>query len=241
MQSDGGASGGARSQQPGPSTRQLLIEVAQREISERGYNGVSLRSIARRAEVDPSLVRHYFGSKQNLFARAVQLEIDPAELADEVLRGSPAAIGRRTVKALLNYWDNPRTAAMPLARLSASLNSEEVARLARDEFIDGFFTAVARKVSPDYPELRAALVASQLIAMALGRYLITDPVLAACSVQDLVRIYGQTVQRYLTGPLPVDATGRDASAAGGSGPGPVRTPHRTRRPPSAPAAVRSVR
>jgi AcrR family transcriptional regulator len=180
-----------------PSTRELLLQVTQQEISEHGFNGVSLRSIARRADVDPSLVRHYFGSKQNLLAHAVRNEIDPRELADEVLRGTP----------LLGYWDDPDTAPMLLAQLSATLNSETAARGAVEDFLLIFLGAVADAVSPDHRELRASLAASQMVALAFSRYLIKDPVLAACSQQDVVRIVGRTIQRYLTEPLPVDATG----------------------------------
>jgi AcrR family transcriptional regulator len=190
-----------------PSTRELLLQVTQQEISEHGFNGVSLRSIARRADVDPSLVRHYFGSKQNLLAHAVRNEIDPRELADEVLRGTPRTVGRRVVKALLGYWDDPDTAPMLLAQLSATLNSETAARGAVEDFLLIFLGAVADAVSPDHRELRASLAASQMVALAFSRYLIKDPVLAACSQQDVVRIVGRTIQRYLTEPLPVDATG----------------------------------
>ena len=226
-----GAAGteGERGQGSTPSTRQLLIEVAQREISERGFNGVSLRSIARRADVDPSLVRHYFGSKQNLLAQAVHMEIDPNALAAEVLRGSPGAIGRRTVKALLGYWDNPRTAPMSLAQISATLNSDEFAQRTKDHFIGAFLGTIADAVSPDHPRLRASLAASQLIALAFNRYLVHDTVFAALSQQELIRIIGRTVQQYLTEPLPVDATGRDAPKNGGAKG--VKRSHRSPRSP----------
>lgn len=191
-----------RPQDETPSTRSVIVEVARREISERGYNGVSLRSVARRAGVDPSLVRHYFGSKNGLLIHAVRIDVDPRELAEEVLRGRPNAIGRRTAKVLLDLWDNPRTAMMSLARLSGSLSSEDVAASVRDEFIAAFFGALAEKVSPDHPRLRASLVGSQLIGLALLRYLVTDPALVECPQQELVRTLGRTVQRYLTEPLP---------------------------------------
>jgi AcrR family transcriptional regulator len=211
---------GVQQMKPGhvgpPSTRELLLQVTQQEISEHGFNGVSLRSIARRADVDPSLVRHYFGSKQNLLAHAVRNEIDPRELAEEVLRGTPRAVGRRVVKALLGYWDDPGTAPMLLAQLSATLNSETAARGAVDDFLLTFLGAVADAVSPDHPELRASLAASQVVALAFSRYLIKDPVLAASGQQETVRIVGRTVQHYLTGPLPVDATGGGSPRATGA-------------------------
>lgn len=227
LSDDTPAHGAENGQQSVPSTRQLLIEVAQREISERGYNGVSLRSIARRANVDPSLVRHYFGSKQSLLTQAVRLEIDPTTLAAEVLRGSDATVGRRTVKALLTQWDNPRTAPMSLTRLSGALNSEEVAQLTRDDFIGTFFGTITAQVSPDHPELRASLAATQLIGTALTRYLVKDPVIASCEQQDLIRILGRTIQRYFTEPLPVDATGGTQAARDGA----VKARHRSH-PPS---------
>jgi len=190
---------GAQQVKPRPSTRDLLLQVTQQEISEHGFNGVSLRSIARRADVDPSLVRHYFGSKQNLLANAIRTEIDPRALADEVLRGTPRAVGRRVVKALLGYWDDPGTAPMLLAQLSATLNTETAADAAVEDFLLTFLGAVADAVSPDHQELRASLAAAQVIALAFSRHLIKDPVLAACGQQEVVRIVGRAIQRLAPG------------------------------------------
>lgn len=187
------------------SMRQRLIEVTQQEISRHGFTGVSLRSIAGRAEVDPSLVRHYFGSKQNLLLQAMHVSIDSEELAADVLRGKPGGAGRRTVKVMLSLWDNPRTAAKALVRFSSALSSAEAIRLSGGTFICPFFRTIAAAVSPDQVELRAALVAGQMVGVVIGRYLVNDPFLAGSSQQDLVRIIGHSVQLYLTGPLSVDA------------------------------------
>jgi AcrR family transcriptional regulator len=215
---------GTQQVKPRPSTRDLLLQVTQQEISEHGFNGVSLRSIARRADVDPSLVRHYFGSKQNLLANAIRTEIDPRALADEVLRGTPRAVGRRVVKALLSYWDDPGTAPMLLAQLSATLNTETAADVAVEDFLLTFLGAVADAVSPDHQELRASLAAAQVIALAFSRHLIKDPVLAACGQQEVVRIVGRAIQRYLTEPLPVDATGSGSPRATGAQGHPYSSP-----------------
>src|SRR5712664_1841103 len=102
------ASGGSATESP---TRQLLLEAAKREISGHGYNDVSLRNVARGADVDPSLVRHYFGSKQNLLIAAVSAEYDVAELIAGVLRGPRHLIGQRLVKALIDLWEAPATSS----------------------------------------------------------------------------------------------------------------------------------
>jgi AcrR family transcriptional regulator len=186
--------------------RQLLIEAAQQEIFDRGYHGASLRGIARRAEADPSLVRHYFGSKDKLLLQAVQVRVDPQEFAAEILRGAPTGVGRRIVKFMLDFWEDPGS-AKSLVRLSAALDSVEIADLTKSAFVGPFFGTIAKAISPDRPELRASLAASQMFALAFSRYLLGDPALSAASHQDLIRIVGRTVQRCLTEPIPESALG----------------------------------
>lgn len=213
-----------------PSTRMAILEVARLEISEHGFDGVSIRSIARRAGVDPRLVRHYFGSKERLLLHAVQVEESgPIQLAQQLTRGSRGSIGQRTAKALLEHWDNPRTAAPYQARLAASLTNAEVARLMREEFVSVFFGALAQQYSPDRADLRAALAASQLVGLAMSRHLIEEPVLAGCPQQDLTRLMGRAIQHYLTADLAHAGTGStrstrrrgaDAGDTGRAGAGP---------------------
>lgn len=194
-----------------PAMRQVLIEAAQQEIFDRGYHGASLRGIARRAGVDPSLVRHYFGSKEKLLLQAVQVRVDPKEFAAEILRGAPGGVGRRIVKFMLGFWEDPGS-AKSLVRLSATLNSVEIADLTKDAFVGPFFGTVARAVSPDRPELRASLAASQMFSLAFSRYLLNEPALAAASHQELIRVVGRNIQRYLTEPLPESVLREEGAA-----------------------------
>jgi len=189
------------------STRQLLLESAQREISEHGYSRVSLRSVARDAAVDPSLIRHYFGSRQNLLDEAVEAEGSIGPLAARVLHGAPAAVGVRAVRALLEWWETQRTSATSLARLSASLTNADVARTVQDDLVSTFFMRIAEQVSADHQALRAELAAGQMLALAFARHLVGEPVLAAADREELVRIVGRTVQRLLTEPLATEVVG----------------------------------
>jgi AcrR family transcriptional regulator len=187
--------------------RRVILDVARSELSEHGFEGASIRSIARRAGVDPRLVRYYYGTKQQLLLQAVAVERDPRELAEEILRGSRRTLGRRTASALLEHWDNPRTAIPYRARLTASLTNDEAVGLLRDDFVAVFFGTLARAVSPDRPELRASLAAAQVIGLALCRYLVGDPVLGAAGSDELVRQMGRVLQQCLTGEL-TSAAGR---------------------------------
>lgn len=223
MQTGDSTEHSAESQQPVPSTRQWLIEVARREISERGFTGVSMRSITARANVDPSLVRHYFGSKQNLLMQAMNVSLDTEELVAEALRGTPAGVGRRTVRMLLALCDSPGTSARTLVGFSAPLSSPEHTDLGDAAYLGGLFGQIAAQVSPDRPELRASLVTAQMMALIIGRYLVHDPVMAGVGQQDLIRVVGRSVQEFLTGPLPEedgdDAPGAPGGKAAGLGAG----------------------
>ncbi|MET8278992.1 TetR family transcriptional regulator [Micromonospora sp. NPDC005174] len=185
----------------GNGIRQAILDVTRREISECGLTGVSIRSVARRVGVDPRLVRHYYGSKEQLLRHAVQVDGNPVELAEQLLGGSRRRLGRATATALLAHWDSPRTTISYRARLSASLTSDEIAELMRDEFVRAFFGTLAEGVSPDRHELRAALAASQVIGLALCRYLIDGTELSRHDRDDLARMMGRTIQHYLTADL----------------------------------------
>ncbi|MEX3770701.1 helix-turn-helix domain-containing protein, partial [Mycolicibacterium fortuitum] len=67
-----------RGRRPGqPGTRDELVATARRMFAERGYDKTSLRDIAAAAQVDPALIRHYFGSKAELFRATVGWPFEP--------------------------------------------------------------------------------------------------------------------------------------------------------------------
>ena len=95
-----------------PDTREVILKVARREFATRGYDATSLRLIAAEAEVDPALVIHYFGTKDNLFVAATGLPAGlPGALAS--LAGIPVTdFPSALVRAYLNS-STATTAATP--------------------------------------------------------------------------------------------------------------------------------
>src|SRR4051812_39019492 len=81
---------------PGDSgTREAILSAARRQFAEQGYDRTSVRGIALEAGVDPSLVVHFHGSKQQLFVRVVELPVDPAVVVAAVLGGERETTGVR--------------------------------------------------------------------------------------------------------------------------------------------------
>ena len=177
-----------------------MLAAARAAFAERGFDGATIRGIATAAGVDPALVHNYFGSKDQLFLAAIEAPADPAELLPELLAGGPDRLGEGVVRTLLTVWDGPGQAA-GLALVRSAIGNEWGARLLR-EFLS---TQVLRRVirSLDHPpaeaELRAALAASQLVGLVVGRYVVKLEPLASAAPEWLVAAVGPTVQRYLTG------------------------------------------
>jgi AcrR family transcriptional regulator len=183
-----------------PDTRDAVLTAAREAFAERGFDGATIRGIATAAGVDPALVHHYFGNKDQLFLAAIEAPANPAELLPEVLAGGRDDLGANVVRLLLRVWDGPMQPA-GLALVRSAVGNEWTAKLLREFLV----TQVLRRVvgTLDIParerEIRGALAASQLIGLVMGRYVLKVEPLATADPAWLVATIGPTVQRYLTG------------------------------------------
>jgi AcrR family transcriptional regulator len=149
-------------------------------------------------------VHHYFGTKDQLFLAAMAAPVDPADLLPQVLAAGRDELGGAVLRLLLNIWDGPMQPA-GLALVRSAVASEWGARLLR-EFL---MTQVLRRVvgtldlTAAEREARGALVASQLVGLVITRYVLKVEPLASASSESLVAAIGPTVQRYLTGDIPL--------------------------------------
>jgi AcrR family transcriptional regulator len=185
-----------------PDTREAILTAARAAFAERGFDAASIRAIATAAGVDPALVHHYFGTKEELFRATIEVPIDPAQLLPTVLVGGPEGVGERLVRTFLGVWDSP--AGTPaVALLRSAVNNEWTARLLREFLITQVLRRVLDHLDIDPAELplRGSLVATQMIGLGMMRYVIRLEPVASASVETLVAAIGPTVQRYLTGDL----------------------------------------
>jgi AcrR family transcriptional regulator len=198
----------ARGRRPGsPDTRSAILDAARTLFASGGLSGTSIRAVAAKAGVDPALVHHYFGSKDDLFVAALAPPVDPRELLAPVLALGPDGAGERVVRTLLSAWDDPEL-RLPLLGLAHSLLDPSGKLLMRDGFLKVVIGPIGVALGIDEPDVRMPLVASQLLGLIMMRYVLEVEPVASMPAEQLVGIYGPTIQRYLTGPLPLpDARG----------------------------------
>lgn len=185
---------------PGDSgTREAILAAARRSFEATGFAGTTIRGIAGAAGVDPALVHHFFGTKQQLFGAALDIPFDPVVLVAELLQDGVHGLGQRIVGTFLKTWDGGGGRSQMLALLRTAVADEQAAGSLRDFLVGAVFGPLARAVSPDRVDLRAALVAAQMMGLAVARYVVRlEPLDMACP-DELAPALGPTLDRYLTG------------------------------------------
>ncbi|MFG2056377.1 TetR family transcriptional regulator [Micromonospora sp. NPDC048930] len=178
------------------ATRAAILRAARERFAADGYDRATIRAIAAEARIDPSMVMRYYGSKEGLFAAAAEFDLRLPDLADV----PPERLGEALVRHFLDRWEGDETLAA-LVR-TASTNPVAAERMRR-VFADQLTAAVTRLGGdPAEAPHRAGLVASQILGLALTRYIVRLPPVVELDRAELTAWVGPTVQRYLTGPAP---------------------------------------
>jgi AcrR family transcriptional regulator len=178
-------------------TRRAILAAAQGEFGANGYDRATIRAIATRAGVDPGLVIHHFRNKQELFAAAHELPVNPARLFDEVARLPRHEWGEAMARAYLTVLAAPGSPAFSLLRAAAT--NADAAAMLREFIQDAAVARGAELIGGPDAELRLALAASQLIGIAVARELIGMPQLNGRDLDDIVAAVAPTIQRYVDG------------------------------------------
>jgi AcrR family transcriptional regulator len=175
-------------------TRSAILAAAREQFARNSYDKTSLRAIAADAGIDPAMIVRYFTNKELLFAAAVDLDL---HLPD--LREVPAhRRGEVFTRHFIDQWEGEdRNEALPIL-LRSAVTHEGAARHLREIFATQVRRIVARVSAPADAEARAGLVSSQLLGLAMARYVLRLPGVADIAPDEVVRRIGPTLQRYLT-------------------------------------------
>jgi AcrR family transcriptional regulator len=183
-----------------PETREQIAVAARLLFAELGYERATIRAIAAKAAVDPALVVHFYGSKENLFLEVTQLPPQVADAIARIAEGPRAQMGRRLAELIVGVLENPATQPIVVGRIRCASSHPDAAALVR-ETVTRDLVRLTGAISDDEPETRAVLIGASIVGTALARYIVVVEPLASFPRERVVELLAPTFQRYLTGPL----------------------------------------
>jgi len=157
------------------ATAEKILRAAQEEFGERGVDGATIRGIARRAGVDPSLVLQHYGSKQALFSLAVRPvgELGGGEVLDHL-----ADVLEMRLREL-----PPATRAL----MRSMLTSEDAAAVMR-AYLEERATVLAATSAREDARLRAELIVASILGITIARHFLGLPALAGAGGEEAAQI-----------------------------------------------------
>jgi len=197
----------ARRRRPGrpagnSDTRERILASARELFAHNGIDRTSIRAVAAKAGVDAALVHHYFGTKQQLFAAAIRLPIDPMDVLVPMRETPVEELGYKLPSLLLALWDSELGAGL-IATLRSLISGSEVS-LARSFLQEVISAEVGSRVNdpPGSGMIRTQFVASQLMGVVMARYIVKIEPFASLPAEQIAQTIAPNLQRYLTGDLP---------------------------------------
>ncbi|MEV0034248.1 TetR family transcriptional regulator [Nocardia sp. NPDC050793] len=175
------------------ATRAAILDAARARFAAEGFRKATIRAIAADAAIDPSMVMRYFGSKDGLFAAAVDIDLELPDLA----AAEPDTLGELLIRRFLAIWEDEQNTVL-LILLRSSITDDAASDRFREVFAEQVLPAVLRFGDPADAPRRSGLVVTQLLGLALCRYVLRLPPVVAMTPAHLIADIAPTLQRYLT-------------------------------------------
>jgi AcrR family transcriptional regulator len=187
---------------PGASgTRDAIAAAARRLFAERGFDRTTIRAVGEQAGVDPALVLHFYGSKQQLFVAVVDLPFEPESVLPELVAGDQERLGYRLASFLVAMLESDEGRSRITGLVRAAASEPRAAAMVRELVATRIFKPLTEALDVDDAPLRATLVGSQVIGLTMARYVVRVEPLASAAPETVVAAIAPTLQRYLLGPL----------------------------------------
>lgn len=177
------------------------MKAARHEFAALGYRSASLRTIATRAAVDPHLIAHYFGSKQELFLAVTQLPFEPEVVLDQLYAGGRPGVGRRLAQFIAALSTAPASQETVTALVRAAASEKQAAALMHEVVNQRLLIPLILRLGSDHPERRASLVASQIVGLITAMHIIGLDPLADAPTELLATSLAPVFDHYLAAGL----------------------------------------
>lgn len=179
-------------------TRAAILNAARQRFASDGFERTTVRAVAADAAIDPSMVLRYFGSKDGLFAAAADIDLALPDLG----RVPHDQLGVATVGHFLSRWEDDPTGDALRVLLATAATSPAAAERIKEIFRVQLqpVVAAAGHHDPAATATRAGLVATQMLGLALCRYVLRLSPVADLDRDAVLYWLAPVIQRYLTEP-----------------------------------------
>jgi AcrR family transcriptional regulator len=150
------------------ATRDAILLAALTLFSRKGYDGVGMREIAEMVGCAVVLINRYFGSKEELFAAAVEL----AFADNNMFLGDVAALPVRLTASIMMKTDPEAEPIDPLMLMLRSAPNSRAAEILRDAITRRFELPLRSLLNGRLAAERAALILALCAGVLLMRKVI---------------------------------------------------------------------
>lgn len=191
---------------PGPRDErgvlaERILRAARIAFADTGYAGTTLRAVARAAEVDPALVYHYFGSKDGLLDAATN---PPQRWLENVAKtwATPVdELGAALVRLMLGSWADDEIGPVLRSVLQTAAHEQSTREKLRRVVEAQLMGVSGLGVDDRDRKVRSGLVSSQIMGLAMMRYIWQIEPLASMDSDELVAAIAPNLQRYINGDI----------------------------------------
>jgi len=183
--------------------RDAVLDAARAAFHSSGYARTTVKGVAAMAGVAPSVVAKYYDNKEAMFAAAMKLPFDPSSAVPELLAPGLDGMGERMVRATFEVFNDEESREDLMALFQAGASAGRAAQSLRDFLEDSVIDRLAVVVGIPDARLRASLISSHLIGLAVTRFIIRLEPLASAPEEDVVRIYAPLIQDLLDPTKPI--------------------------------------
>jgi AcrR family transcriptional regulator len=175
-------------------TKADILRAARTTFAGSGYDSAGVREIASLAGVNAALIIRYFGSKEELFEQAVTEAFNLNDLL---------TVNRKELGVLLAHYilqkREKEGSLEPLLALLRSSSSEQGSKLMRRLLDEQFIRPLAKWLGGKQAELRAGLIASTMLGLALTRDVLKSERLESSDSEAIVKLVAPVLQGYVDG------------------------------------------
>ncbi|MFF3598141.1 TetR/AcrR family transcriptional regulator [Kitasatospora indigofera] len=197
------------------ATREAILAAAVVEFTEYGYAGAGVRQIAERAGVSAMMINRYFGSKQGLFAEAVDRSFGPPT----VVGTERHDLTRTMARALAENTAHGTEHLDPFLLTLRSASDPEAADIVRQGIEAHVGARLAGLIGGSEAELRAQLGLALTAGTWLLRAVVGTRALAGVDNDRLAELLAAMLEPVTEGPVTEETVTEETARPGRPAPG----------------------